>query len=86
MLLSFCYLALRQVLQLLVLRTRSNDFKDLEIVVLRHELAVLRRRIRRPPITDIDRLFLTAASRLLTRPRGTRSWLPLRRCCDGTNG
>jgi putative transposase len=69
LLLSFCYLALRQVLQLLALRTQSNDFKDLEILILRHELAVLRRRIRRPAITDIDRLFLTAASRLLPRPR-----------------
>ena len=41
MFLSLCYLVLRCVLQLLALRVRSNDFKDLEIVVLRHELAIL---------------------------------------------
>jgi putative transposase len=43
--------------------------EDLEIVVLRHELAILRRRTRRPAITAIDRLFLSAASRLLPRAR-----------------
>jgi hypothetical protein len=42
LLLSFCYLLLRQVFQLLTLRFRSNDFKDLEILLLRHELAILR--------------------------------------------
>jgi putative transposase len=66
---SFFYMVLRQVLQLLALRFRSNDFKDLEILVLSHELAVLRRRTRRPAMTPIDRLFLTAASRFLPRGR-----------------
>ena len=69
MLFSFCYLVLRQVFQLLALRFRSHDFKDLEILVLRHELAILRRQTRRPAITPIDRVFLTAASRLLPRAR-----------------
>jgi hypothetical protein len=69
LLLSFCYLTLRQVLQLLALRVRSNDFKDLEILGLRHELEMLRRRTRRPAIAPTDRLFLTAASRLLPRAR-----------------
>jgi putative transposase len=40
---SLCYLVLRSVLQLVSLRVRSEHFKELEIVVLRHELAVLRR-------------------------------------------
>src|SRR5262245_56963574 len=69
LLFSFCYLAFRQILQLLALSVRSNDFKDLEIVVLRHERAILRRRTRRPAIRPIDRLLLTAASRLLPRAR-----------------
>jgi putative transposase len=60
---------LRGVLQLAARRFRSNDFKDLEIVVLRHELAILRRRTRRPALTGTDRLFLTAASRVLPRGR-----------------
>jgi hypothetical protein len=67
--LSFCYVMLRRVLQLASLRLRSDDLKELEIVVLRHELAILRRRIRRPAMTWTDRLFLAAASRLLPRTR-----------------
>ena len=64
-----------------VLRFRSNTFKELEIVELRHELAVLRRRMGRPPLTATDRIFLTAASRLLPRDRWrsfvvTRATLP----------
>jgi hypothetical protein len=39
--LSLCYVVLRRVLQLAALRVRSNDFKELEIVVLRHELIIL---------------------------------------------
>ena len=64
---SLCYLVCRCVLQLVLLRPRSEDFKELEIVVLRHELAVLRRQTRRPRLTTTDRVFLTAASRLLPR-------------------
>jgi hypothetical protein len=56
--LSFCYVVLRRVLQLAALRLQSNDLKELEIVVLRHELAILRRRTRRPAMTWTDRLFL----------------------------
>ena len=67
MFLSLCYRALRWVLQLATLRLRSNDGKELEIVVLRHELAILRRQTRRPAMRWTDRLFLTAASRLLPR-------------------
>ena len=64
---SLCYVALQWILQLVVLRVRSKDFKDLEIVVLRHELVILRRRSRRPAMVWADRLCLTAASRLLSR-------------------
>jgi putative transposase len=64
---SFCYVVLRRVLQLAALRFRSNEFKELEIVVLRHELAVLRRQTGRPELTSADRVFLAGASRLLPR-------------------
>lgn len=41
---SMVYVALRRVLAVVVLRLRSREFKELEIVVLRHELEILRRR------------------------------------------
>jgi hypothetical protein len=66
---SFCYLAFRCVLQLVLLRPHSEDFKELELVVLRHELSVLRRQAGRPRLTPADRVFLAAASRLLPRSR-----------------
>ena len=64
---SVCYLAFRCVLQLVWLRPRSKESKELEIVVLRHQLAVLRRQTPRPRLTWRDRVFLAAASRLLPR-------------------
>ena len=65
---SLVYLLFRRVLAVAALRLRSRDFKELEIVVLRRELAVLRGQIARPRLEDADRVFLAAASRLL---RGT---------------
>jgi putative transposase len=66
---SLVYMVIRWVLQLAALRGRPSEFKDLEIVVLRHELAILRRRTRRPQMTWTDRIFLAATSRLLPRTR-----------------
>jgi len=66
---SLCYLALRWLLQLVLLRPRSEEFKELEIVVLRHELSVLRRQVGRPALRSADRVLLTVASRLLPRSR-----------------
>jgi putative transposase len=64
---SFSYLVVRCLLQLVLLRPRSREFKELEIVVLRHELSVLRRQTRRPQLATSDRVLLAAASRLLPR-------------------
>lgn len=66
---SFCYLLFRRLLQLVALNVRSNEWKELEIVVLRHELGILRRQTRRPVIAACDQLFLAAASRCLPRAR-----------------
>ena len=60
-------LAFHWLLQLILLRPRSAEFKELEIVVLRHQLAVLRRQADRPQLSTTDRVFLAAASRLLPR-------------------
>jgi putative transposase len=68
-LLSVCYVAVLRVLQLIFLLSRSAEFKELEIVVLRHDLTVLRRQARRPAFRSADRLFLAAASRMLPRVR-----------------
>jgi putative transposase len=64
---AFLYLSLRRVLELVALCFRSNEFKELEIVVLRHELEVLRRQVGRPRLRQADRALLAAASRLLPR-------------------
>ena len=69
MLASVLYVALRRLLQLVALACRSEEFKELEIVVLRHELAILRRQVARPALRSADRTFLAAASRLLSRKR-----------------
>jgi putative transposase len=65
---SFVYLAVRNLFTLAVLRGRSDRSKDLEILVLRHELAVMRRRSGRPPLEPADRALLATLSRALPRP------------------
>ena len=68
MLLSLSYLVVRCMLQLVFLRPRSQDFKELEIVVLRHELAVLRRQTLRPQLTTAERLDYPRRRRPPARP------------------
>ena len=62
---SLVALLLRRVLASLV--WNDKHAKDLEIVVLRHQLQVLRRQVGRPRFGWSDRLFLAAASRRLAR-------------------
>jgi putative transposase len=66
-LISVCYVAIQRILQLIYLLFRSTEFKELEIVVLRHELDVLRRHVNRPAFRSADRFFFVAASRFLPR-------------------
>ena len=47
---------------------RSGRSKDLEIIVLRHQLAVMRRPVDRPELTDADRSLLGAIAAALARP------------------
>jgi putative transposase len=67
--LSVVYLVVRRLLELAVLLGRSKASKEVEILVLRHELAVLRRQVPRPRRERRDRLLLAALSRLLPRSR-----------------
>jgi putative transposase len=66
---SFVYLALIRVLELIVLCCRSTEAKEIEILVLRHELAVLRRQHPRPRLQSNDRALLATLSRHLPRAR-----------------
>src|SRR5438874_2274729 len=57
----------RQVLQLMAQGMRGDRAKDVEILVLRHQIAVLRRQVRRLDLEPTDRAVLAALSRLLPR-------------------
>jgi hypothetical protein len=52
-----------------VLRFRSEREKEIEILLLRHQLRVLERQIARPQLTPADRALLAAFSRVLARER-----------------
>ena len=69
MILTFGYLVVRQVLQLMVLVLRGDRSNGVEIVVLGHQVAVLRRGVRRLDLEPADRVVLLALSRLLPRRR-----------------
>ena len=63
------YRLVRLVIDLLVLRSRADRSKDAEILVLRHQLAVLRRQMQRPRFEPTDRAFITAYARVIGRDR-----------------
>jgi hypothetical protein len=70
--LSFLYMAFVRWLQLLPLRKRDCADLAIEVVMLRHEVAVLRRQIARPALQPADRALLAGLSRLLSRHRRQR--------------
>ena len=68
--LRMIYFLLGRLLAAMTLRLRSDAAKDAELLVLRREIAVLRRQMPRPRYRPADRLWLSALSRLLPR----RQW------------
>jgi transposase InsO family protein len=67
---SALYVVVRRLLEFVVLLGRGDRAKELEILVLRHELSILRRQVGRPRFETHDRVLLAAFSRMLPR----RSW------------
>ena len=65
---SVTFLLVRRLLGLLQLGPSSEE-KDVEIAVLRHQLAVLRRQVARPRYSLTDRAVLATLARLLSRER-----------------
>jgi hypothetical protein len=78
------YLMIVRVLSWLMLLARSDAAKDVEILTLRHEVAVLRRTNPRPKIWWLDRAVLSALSRLLPTPLRQLRLGRLEPCCAGT--
>jgi hypothetical protein len=66
---SLLYTLTCRAMQLMVLRPRGDTAKDVELLVLRHQLAILRRQVDRPRLRPADRMVLAALSRLLPRDR-----------------
>ena len=66
---SLVYLLLRQILQMLTQLARDRGSTDVELLVLRHQVAVLRRQVHRPKLQPADRTVLAVLSRLLPRDR-----------------
>src|SRR5215211_4923380 len=82
---SLVYLLLRQILQMLTQLTRDGGAKDVELLVLRHQVAVLRRQVHRPELRPDDRVVLAALSRLLPRARWSTFFVtPTTPCSAGT--
>jgi putative transposase len=67
---SFVYVVACRLFAFVLLLARSDRAKELEILLLRDELSILRRKVRRPQLTQSDRLLLGALSRVVAR----RSW------------
>jgi hypothetical protein len=78
------YLTLCRSIQLLAQLARGDAAKDLEILVLRHQLAVLRRQTPRPKLEPADQALLAAVSRVLPRSRWSASSSSPAPCCAGT--
>ncbi len=70
--LSFLYLAFLRTIQILFLQRSDDSDLAIEVVILRHEVAVLRRQVARPAMRPSDRALLAGLSRLIPRAKRSR--------------
>jgi putative transposase len=80
MTLSFLYLMTRRLVGMLLGRLRGEHAKDVEIAVLRHQLDVLRRQVKRAEFRPADRAVLTVLSRALPRSNWAAFLVTRTRC------
>ena len=74
MLFRLLYLITLRLFGWLGLLARSRAAKDVEILILRHEVAVQRRQVTRPRLTWPDRAILSATLLSWHRPLVTKRW------------
>jgi hypothetical protein len=81
--LACVYGCLRFAIGLLVLRLDGDRDREVELLLLRHELSVLRRTVKKPRLNPVDRMILAALARrlprralggLLVRPETVLGW------------
>jgi putative transposase len=66
---SFVYFTFGRIVELVILCLRRREANEVEILVLRHELEILRRQHPRPRLESNDRAWLALLSRILPRAR-----------------
>lgn len=71
--LSLCYWVLRRLFELVAMALRSEEAKEVEILVLRDQVHVLSRQAKRPDLRPHDGALLAAAARVLPKQTLGRS-------------